>query len=177
MSHLDYLFQENKSYGSKNPFAFILWCTQEWHRAQLYQITVTASNQSYRIKSLLLYKIPSTLYKYLDAIRRCVDSVEAFQTFLLPARLSVRVKDTSRGQLSENMSVSDPGKGVCADPVNGGAILGKGGPDPHSRDRERQLAPDKGRGKTWPIVKWEDDERTRKTTPSQLQNASMHRVS
>ncbi len=44
--------------------------------------------------------------------------------------------------------VSDPGKGVCADPVNGGAILGKGGPDPHSRDRERQLAPDKGRGKT-----------------------------
>jgi hypothetical protein len=45
-------------------------------------------------------------------------------------------------------SVSDPGKGVCADPVNGGAILGKGGLDPHSRDRERQLAPDKGRGKT-----------------------------
>jgi hypothetical protein len=45
-------------------------------------------------------------------------------------------------------SVSDHGKGVCADPVNGGAILGKGGPDPHSRDRERQLAPDKGREKT-----------------------------
>jgi hypothetical protein len=45
-------------------------------------------------------------------------------------------------------NVSDPGKGVCADPVNGGAILGKGGPDPHSRDKERQLAPDKGRGKT-----------------------------
>jgi hypothetical protein len=44
--------------------------------------------------------------------------------------------------------VLDPGKGVCADPVNGSAILGKGGPDPHSRDRERQLAPDKGRGKT-----------------------------
>jgi hypothetical protein len=45
-------------------------------------------------------------------------------------------------------SVSDPGKGVCADPVDGGAILVRGGPDPHSRDRERQLAPDKGRGKT-----------------------------
>jgi hypothetical protein len=45
-------------------------------------------------------------------------------------------------------SVLDPGKGVCADPVNGGTILGKGGLDPHSRDRERQLAPDKGRGKT-----------------------------
>jgi hypothetical protein len=45
-------------------------------------------------------------------------------------------------------TVLDPGKGVCADHVNGGAILEKGGPDPHSRDRERQLAPDKGRGKT-----------------------------
>ncbi len=44
--------------------------------------------------------------------------------------------------------VSDPGKGVCVDPVDGDAILGRGGPDPHSRDRERQLAPDKGRGKT-----------------------------
>ncbi len=27
-------------------------------------------------------------------------------------------------------SVLDPGKGVCADPVNASAILGKGGPDP-----------------------------------------------
>jgi hypothetical protein len=45
-------------------------------------------------------------------------------------------------------SVLDPGKGVCADPVNGSAILGKGGPDPQSRDRECQLTPDKGRGKT-----------------------------
>jgi hypothetical protein len=45
-------------------------------------------------------------------------------------------------------TVLDPGKGVCADPADGSAILGKGGPDPHSRDRERQLAPDKGRGKT-----------------------------
>ncbi len=44
--------------------------------------------------------------------------------------------------------VLDPGKGVCADPVNGSAILGKGGPDPQSGDRERQLTPDKGRGKT-----------------------------
>ena len=46
------------------------------------------------------------------------------------------------------MVVSDPGKGVCADPVDGGAILGRGEPDPHSRDRERQLTPDRGRGKT-----------------------------
>ncbi len=45
-------------------------------------------------------------------------------------------------------SVLYPGKGVCADPVNGGAILGEGGPSPHSRDRERQLAPDRGKEKT-----------------------------
>ncbi len=45
-------------------------------------------------------------------------------------------------------SVLYPGKGVCADPVNGSAILGEGEPNPHSRDRERQLAPDRGRGKT-----------------------------
>jgi hypothetical protein len=44
--------------------------------------------------------------------------------------------------------VSDPKKGVCADPVDRGAILGRGEPDPHSRDRARQLAPDKGSGKT-----------------------------
>ncbi len=45
-------------------------------------------------------------------------------------------------------SVLDPGKGVCADPVNGGAILRKGGPDPQGRNKERQLSPDKGRVKT-----------------------------
>ncbi len=31
--------------------------------------------------------------------------------------------------------VPDPGKGVYADPVNGGAILGKGGPDPQGGTR------------------------------------------
>ncbi len=45
-------------------------------------------------------------------------------------------------------SVLDPKEGVCVDPVDRVAILGRGGPDPHSRDRERQLAPDKGSGKT-----------------------------
>ncbi len=72
------------------------------------------------------------------------------------ADLGTRPKKRGRPRKTPNVdppdphkgSVSDPGKGVCADPVNGGAILGKGGPDPHSRDRERQLAPDKGRGKT-----------------------------
>ncbi len=44
--------------------------------------------------------------------------------------------------------VPDPGKGVFADPVNGGAILRKGGPDPHGGNRERQLSPDKGKDKT-----------------------------
>ncbi len=38
--------------------------------------------------------------------------------------------------------VPDPGKGVCVDPVNGGAILGKGGPDPQSGNKERQLSPE-----------------------------------
>ncbi len=41
-----------------------------------------------------------------------------------------------------------PEKGACADPVDEGAILGKGGPSPHSSDEERQLAPDIGRGET-----------------------------
>ncbi len=45
-------------------------------------------------------------------------------------------------------SVLDPKKGVCADPVDWDAILGRGEPDPHSGDRARQLAPDKGSGKT-----------------------------
>ncbi len=45
-------------------------------------------------------------------------------------------------------SVLYPGKGVCADPVDKGTMLGGGGVEPHSSDRERQLAPDIGRGKT-----------------------------
>ncbi len=44
--------------------------------------------------------------------------------------------------------VPDPGKGVCADPVNEGAILGKGGQEPQGGNKERQLSPDKGRVKT-----------------------------
>ncbi len=46
------------------------------------------------------------------------------------------------------ISVPDPGKGVCVDPVNGGAILGKGGPERQGGNKERQLSPDKGREKT-----------------------------
>ncbi len=44
--------------------------------------------------------------------------------------------------------VLDPEERVCADPVDRAAILGRGGPDPHGRDREHQLTPDKGSGKT-----------------------------
>jgi hypothetical protein len=44
--------------------------------------------------------------------------------------------------------VLDPGKGVCADRVNRGAILEGGGPGPPDGNKERQLSPDKGRGKT-----------------------------
>jgi hypothetical protein len=46
------------------------------------------------------------------------------------------------------LGVLDPKVGLCADPVDRVAILGKGGPGPHSRDGGRQLAPDKGSGKT-----------------------------
>jgi hypothetical protein len=45
-------------------------------------------------------------------------------------------------------SVPDPDKGVCANPVDGGAILAKGGPKPQGGNKERQLSPDKGRVKT-----------------------------
>jgi hypothetical protein len=45
--------------------------------------------------------------------------------------------------------VPDPGKGVCADTVNRGAILEGGGPGPPGGNKERQLSPDKGGGKTW----------------------------
>jgi hypothetical protein len=44
--------------------------------------------------------------------------------------------------------VSDPGKGGCVDPVNRGAILEGGGTGPPGGSKERQLSPDKGRGKT-----------------------------
>ncbi len=46
------------------------------------------------------------------------------------------------------ITVLDPGKGVCADPVNRGAILGKGGTGPQSGNKERQLSPDRERDKT-----------------------------
>jgi hypothetical protein len=47
-----------------------------------------------------------------------------------------------------NIAVVDPGEGVCADPVNGGAILWRGGPSLRGGNKERQLSPDKERDKT-----------------------------
>jgi hypothetical protein len=44
--------------------------------------------------------------------------------------------------------VVDPGKGVCADPVNRDAILGKGGTGPGGGDKRRQFSLDRGGDKT-----------------------------
>jgi hypothetical protein len=63
---------------------------------------------------------------------------------LLPCRKFVNCF-LSRIKLGNVGPVPDPSKGVCADPVNGAAILGKGGPDPRGGNKERQLSPDKGR--------------------------------
>jgi hypothetical protein len=45
-------------------------------------------------------------------------------------------------------TVSHPGKGECADPVNEDAILERVGGRPPGRNRKRQLASDTGDGKT-----------------------------
>ncbi len=44
--------------------------------------------------------------------------------------------------------VLDPGKGVCADPVERVAILEVKGPGPRGGVSERQLSPDRGGEKT-----------------------------
>ncbi len=51
-------------------------------------------------------------------------------------------------QVLVHVNVLDLGEGACADPVNGGAILGKGGLDPQGGNKERQLSPDKERDRT-----------------------------
>jgi hypothetical protein len=42
--------------------------------------------------------------------------------------------------------VVDPGKGVCADPVNGSTILGKGGTDPQRWEQRASVEPGQGKG-------------------------------
>ncbi len=44
------------------------------------------------------------------------------------------------------LTVVDPGKGMCGDPVNGGAILGKGGTDPQRREQRASVEPGQGKG-------------------------------
>jgi hypothetical protein len=46
------------------------------------------------------------------------------------------------------VTVPDPERGVCADPVGKDATLGVGGPGPPGGASERQLSPDRGGGKT-----------------------------
>jgi hypothetical protein len=48
-------------------------------------------------------------------------------------------------------SVVDPGEGVCADPVNGGAILRKGGPDPQGGNKRASVEP--GQGKREDVIR------------------------
>ncbi len=49
---------------------------------------------------------------------------------------------------SHIISVVDPGKGVCADPVNRDAILGKGGTGTGGGDKGHQFSLDRGGDKT-----------------------------
>jgi hypothetical protein len=51
-------------------------------------------------------------------------------------------------QEGQEITVSYPGKGECADPVNEDAILGREGGESPGRNKGRQLASDTGGGKT-----------------------------
>jgi hypothetical protein len=72
--------------------------------------------------------------------------------------VDVKAKPKKRGRPRKNPildppdphkgSVSHPGKGGCADPVNEDAILEGVGGKPPGRGRKRQLASDTGDGKT-----------------------------
>ncbi len=71
-----------------------------------------------------------------------------FEAYFLKARVIFLTFFTFLSFKGLSCIVLYPKKGVCADPVDEGAILGKGGANPHSSDKEHQLAPDTGRGKT-----------------------------
>jgi hypothetical protein len=70
--------------------------------------------------------------------------------------IGTRLKKRGRPRKTPNVdpldprkgSVVDSGKGVCADPAERGAILGKGGTGPKGGNKERQLGPDRDRDKT-----------------------------
>jgi hypothetical protein len=71
------------------------------------------------------------------------------------------------------VTVLDPEKGVCADPVERDATLGVGGLGPPVGVSERKLSLDREAGRR-DMTRWEG---TKKTTPSRLQEAIMHKVS
>jgi hypothetical protein len=69
-------------------------------------------------------------------------------------QISINIRDiwtfvTAVGSCCMRLIVPDPGEGVCAGPVNRGPILEGEGPGPPCGDKERQLSPDRGRGKMW----------------------------
>ncbi len=95
-------------------------------------------------------------------------------------KVETNLEENGRIMIWENSTyrtVSYPGKGECADPVYEDAILERVGGESPGRNKKRQLASDTGGSKTWISVKWEDDRKTKKTTPSRLRTPSMHRVS
>jgi hypothetical protein len=58
----------------------------------------------------------------------------------------------------DKLIVLNLGKGVCADPVERGAILEEEGPGPPSGDSERQLNPDRGVERRDKMRKWQEVE-------------------
>ncbi len=60
--------------------------------------------------------------------------------------LKFRTQNQFAGQMAH--TVLYPKRGVCADPVDKGAILGEGGGKPPNSDKERQLATDVAGEKT-----------------------------
>jgi hypothetical protein len=54
------------------------------------------------------------------------------------------------------VTVPDPGKGVCADPVNRGAILEEEGPGPPNGDKERQLSPKREEERRDKMRRWQE---------------------
>ncbi len=96
-----------------------------------------------RIASTVLYWKPSTFGKQFCITNTAI--VTSYITFQSNQKKIFR----PRKKWIYDILVPDPGKGVCADPVNRGAILEGRGPGPPGGNKERQLSPDKGRGKTW----------------------------
>jgi hypothetical protein len=106
---------------------------------------------------------PRTVVKYKKVISRKKAGKQA-RTIVVSAPkeeeemvdVGVRPKKSGRPRKAPNVdppdlrkgSVVDLGEGVCADPVNGGTILGKGGPGLKGGNKERQLSPDKERDNT-----------------------------